>query len=480
MVDNGDRRSSSPLRVVPQPRQRDDRLLGLAPEKLLTNVLDTMPAGMFSVDPAGRITSWNHAMEQLTGFPAREALGKDCSILNSDTCSGVACGAKGEPVCPLYQEGDIRDRRCRIQRRDGSWLSVLKNARAMSDEDGNLLGGIEVVTDLSQIESLEDQLETLRRASAGQGRFGRLTGKHPAMRRLYELVELAGRSDAAVLLQGETGTGKELVARAVFEASARKNRPFVRVSCAALTESLLESELFGHVRGAFTGAVASRVGRFEAANGGTVFLDEIGDISPAVQTKLLRVLQEKEFERVGDNRPIKVDVRFIAATNCDLQSACAEGNFRRDLFYRLAVIPIRLPSLRERRDDIPMLVDYFMERMNARQGRAITRIHPDAMATIMAYSWPGNVRELENAIEYAFAVTRGSAITVDCLPTHLTHPTLAPPTARAGKARPRGAPDAETLREVLAAHDGNRTRAAEHLGVSRVTLWKWLKQVELA
>ena len=454
----------------------EERLSGVAPETLLDNVLATMPGGLFSVDTKGRITSWNRAMEQMTGFGAQEVLGKDCSILDSDTCSGVACGTSSDPVCPLYDQGHITDRRCRIRRRDGTWLSVLKNARVMRDEQGHLLGGIEVVTDLSQVESLEDQLATARREAVGNARFGRLMGRHPTMQRLYELVELAGRSNASVLLQGETGTGKELVARAVFEASNRADRPFVRVSCAALTETLLESELFGHVRGAFTGAIASRIGRFEAANGGTVFLDEIGDISPAVQTKLLRVLQEKEFERVGDNRPIKVDVRFIAATNCDLSSACASGNFRRDLFYRLAVIPIQLPSLRERRDDIPMLVDYFLERLNRSQNRSIRGVEPAAMQLITSYTWPGNVRELENAIEYAFAVTRGDTITRDCLPAHLSDNPHPLPSSTPCARRGARTPSKERLREVLHLHEGNRTRAAEYFGVSRVTLWKWLKR----
>jgi transcriptional regulator with PAS, ATPase and Fis domain len=218
------------------------------------------------------------------------------------------------------------------------------------------------------------------------------------------------------------------------------------------------------------------MGRFEAANGGTVFMDEIGDISPTVQTKLLRVLQEKEFERVGDNRPIKVDVRFIAATNCDLPSACENGNFRRDLFYRLAVIPIHLPSLRERREDIPLLVDYFLERLNRIQNRSITRVAPRAMQVITDYSWPGNVRELENAIEYAFAVTRGDTITRDCLPAHLADGTSpATRVSASGRRGPR-TPSSDRLREVLHMHEGNRTRAAEYFGVSRVTLWKWLKR----
>ena len=303
-----------------------------------------------------------------------------------------------------------------------------------------------------------------------------LLARSPGMLQIVSMVEALSESEATVLITGESGTGKEVVARAIHAHSPRASGPFVAVNTGAIPGPLLESELFGHVRGAFTGAIASRIGRFEAANGGTVFLDEIGDISPAVQTKLLRVLQEKEFERVGDNRPIKVDVRFIAATNCDLSSACASGNFRRDLFYRLAVIPIQLPSLRERRDDIPMLVDYFLERLNRSQNRSIRGVEPAAMQLITSYTWPGNVRELENAIEYAFAVTRGDTITRDCLPAHLSDNPHPLPSSTPCARRGARTPSKERLREVLHLHEGNRTRAAEYFGVSRVTLWKWLKR----
>jgi PAS domain S-box-containing protein len=463
-------------RQPPSRTSKNSTRLGkLDPTLLIEHVFDTMPGGLYTVDAAGRLTSWNRAMEVITGYGASEAIGQACSFLQGDNCFGKSCDGKAGLCCPLFDAGSISGKRCRIRRKDGTMVQVVKNAQVMHDAAGKVLGGIEVVTDVTNLAYLENEVAVLRNEAAGRSRHRGLIGRHPSMVHLSEMIELAARSDSSVLIQGETGTGKELVAAAICRASRRADKPFVRVSCAALTETLLESELFGHVRGAFTGAFTTRKGRFEAANGGTLLLDEIGDISPAVQTRLLRVLQEREFERVGDNRTIKVDLRVLAATNRDLFAQTASGAFRSDLYYRLAVLPIRVPPLRERPTDVPLLVEYFVERLNRTLGRAIAGVAPDAMQKLVSYGWPGNVRELENAVEYAFAVERSAVLTLGSLPPVLTQGPSGAPLVRR---RTHRRPDRERIAAALQKAAGNRSLAAQALGVSRVTLWKWLRLLD--
>ena len=457
------------------PSTRDQRLGDLDPADFLGHVLDTMPGGLYTVDTDGRVTSWNRAMEEITGLSASEVLGQFCSFLEGDTCFGGPCSSGGD-CCPLFAEGIIQGRRCTIKGRDGRPLSIMKNARLMYSPGGELLGGIEAVTDISSLVDLEHQLAQLRKEVSGRARFGRIVGSHPSMQRLYEMIEMAASVQTSVLITGATGTGKELVAKAIHQSGHRKEGPYVRVHCAALSETLLESELFGHVRGSFTGATANRKGRFEAADGGTVFLDEIGDISETVQTKLLRVLQEHEFERVGDSRTIPVDIRVITATNRDLEKLCDEGRFRRDLYYRLAVMPITVPNLRDRRSDLPLLIEHFIERLNSDLGRSVRGVTPEVMERLMAYHWPGNVRELENAVEHAFVLARSDSLDTDCLPGSV----IEGGSRATGPAAAAPGPDLETVQGALDATGWNRTRAAESLGVSRVTLWKWMKKLGIS
>ena len=299
------------------------------------------------------------------------------------------------------------------------------------------------------------------------------------MLHFYQLLTSAAASDAPVVLYGESGTGKELAAAALHKLSPRAKGPFIKVNSAALNESLLESELFGHIKGAFTGADRTRVGRFEAAHRGSIFLDEIGDLPLATQVKLLRVLQEKTIEKVGDQRSIPVDVRIITATNQDLQLLMERGLFREDLFFRINVIPIHLPPLRERREDIPLLVEHFLERNAAKTQKPITGLSREALEIFLAYHWPGNVRELINVIDYAFVLCKEGVILPEHLPSQLAGKRPAP-------ARPRRADTAgpqrisrEELLNALQAARGKKTKAAEMLGVSRVTLWKWLKEFEV-
>ncbi len=320
-------------------------------------------------------------------------------------------------------------------------------------------------------------------ASAGtESPFPGLIGRSPAMERVFRLIENLEQSEATVLLTGESGTGKEVLARAIHGHSTRRGGPFVGVNCGALPGELLESELFGHVRGAFTGAVRERAGRFEIAAGGTLFLDEVGDLPLPLQVKLLRVLQERTFERVGESQSRKSDARIVAATNLDLKRAVQEGRFREDLFYRLRVVPIEVPPLRSRREDIEPLSTYLLARVAARQGRAL-RFSPDALRALLDYAWPGHVRELENALEYAVAVCKGQTILPEDLPLELQHEvSKAPAAGHESVTRSRSAPQlaaAETLKQALAAHRWRRVETARALGISRATLWRRMREAGL-
>jgi DNA-binding NtrC family response regulator len=298
-----------------------------------------------------------------------------------------------------------------------------------------------------------------------------LVGRSPAMLRVHEQIKNAARSEAPAIVLGESGTGKELVAAAIHALSRRKDGPFIKVNCAALNEHLLESELFGHRRGAFTGAMRDRQGRFEAASGGTIFLDEIGDMSAAMQAKLLRVLEGREIERVGENTPVPVDIRLLSATNRGLAALVSGGAFREDLLYRVNVIPITLPPLRERADDIPLLVAHFLARIGAASERPGLRMTPAALEALQSQRWPGNVRQLINALEYGVVTCRGDEIDVGDLPAHLAaDPACPQPPRRKSAVTP------ETVREALAQAGGSRTVAARALGVSRVTLWKRIRE----
>lgn len=319
------------------------------------------------------------------------------------------------------------------------------------------------------VRSLKTQVADLRREVRERDRLDRILGKSPKMRQAFDLIEQVAPSRSTVLITGESGTGKELIARAIHAHSPRAEKNFVAVNCAAISGELLESELFGHEKGAFTGAVSSKIGKFEYAHGGTIFLDEIGEMDPKLQAKLLRVLQENEIDRVGGTKPIPVDVRVIASTNRSLRDRIKSGDFREDLFYRLNVVNITFPPLRERKEDIPLLAQGFLARYAEQNGRKIEGISPDALEILMKFNWPGNVRELENVIERATVLCRGSQITPDCLPEEILSPEVRP-----GLDIHVGMTTLEAERmlilETLKAHDWNRTRAAELLGISIRTL----------
>ena len=467
--------------------ESDDTLLA----RRLELILDTMADGLFTVDRQGVITAWNRSMERLTGYSGEEALGQTCQFLRCDTCVEGPCAGEGAG-CRLFAEGHVSDVRCHVRHKDGSEVPVLKNARAMRDVDGTVLGAVETLTDLSALERAERRAAEAESQLAERHSLDSIVGHSHAMQDLYTIIEQAAGSDASLLITGETGTGKELVASAIHYRSRRRDHPFVRVNCSALSESLLESELFGHVQGAFTGAWQDKVGRFEAADGGTLFLDEVGDISPLIQLKLLRVLQDHEFERVGESAPRRVDVRVVAATHRDLRALMRAGEFREDLFYRLKVFAIHVPPLRERTEDIGLLVDHFIRRFNEQTGKQVTGLDPDAARAVMDHCWPGNVRELENAIEHAFVTCKGGPIGLFDLPVELRRADLRREVCTDERARPdapsepapsgpRGRPgtNRNDLLRVLEACEWNKAEAARRLGIDRSTIWRRMKRFGL-
>lgn len=438
-------------------------------EKHLKEIVNTMSEGLLLVGADGSIAMVNEALTRLTGYSREELAGRSCRVLDCDVCERER-GLGGEAWCRLFAEKTTQAKRCMIRCKNGTYLPVLKNQSLLRDVDGRPLFAVETLTDLSEVAGLDRKVETLSRLLSAEEGFHGMIGASAAMRRVFDLLERAAASDAPVLLAGESGTGKELAALAIHELGRRRQGPFIQFNCAAFSEALLESELFGHAKGAFTGAHRHRQGRFEAADGGDIFLDEIGDAPASIQVKLLRVLETKSFERVGETRPVRSDVRVISATNRDLARLAAEGRFREDLFFRINVIPIELPPLRDRLEDLPPLAEYFLRRLAGQAGRAVPSIAPEAMRILLAHPWPGNVRELKSALEYAFVVTDAGPVE----PRHL-------PPALVGRAAPDGLrevrrpfkqPEAgrEALVDALRRAGGNRSEAARLLGVSRGTV----------
>ncbi len=425
---------------------------------------------VFAVDRDRNVLFWSAGAESLLGFTADEMLGQHC--LKANRCEQCMVG------CGIARHGAVHDIPLRLHREDGSEVDVRKTARAFVDPDGTFAGGIEILV------PAEDA--TVRAAPPrdlappptnppvdldGATRFHGLYSNDPAMKRAFEVIRNVAETDATVLIRGESGTGKELAARALHEESHRRDGPFLAVNCAALSPTLLESELFGHVRGAFTGAIKDRPGLFKQADGGTLFLDEVAELPLDLQAKLLRVLQERTFTPVGGTDSVEVDLRIVAATHRALRERVKDGTFREDLMYRLRVIPIYLPPLRERRGDVELLLWHFVEQHNTRGPRRIRAIEPDAMRALLDHTWPGNVRELLNVVQYAFAVGRGPELRVAELPPEFREraPAAAPPPAEAD--------EGDRIRDALARSGGHVGRAAELLGMSRPTFWRKRKKL---
>ena len=444
--------------------------------KYWRRVIDTISEALLIISREGIILAANRSFEEITGYTTAEITGQSCTILKCDACEKILA-EDSDHYCTLYEnpEGDIRKCRCEIRRKDGSYMQALKNASVLYDEEGNILGAVETMADISELDRLDKRVAFLSQQLDETDGYCGIIGRTPVMRKIFEIIEKAAGGDAPVIIYGESGTGKELVARAIHERGLRSNGPYVQLNCAALNESLLESELFGHVKGAFTGALRDRKGRFETANQGDLFLDEIGDIPLSIQIKLLRALETKQFERVGDDHPVSVYVRIITATNRNLIDLITDGRFREDLYFRINVIPIHLPPLRERKEDIPLLVDVFMHQLRKKTGKPINGMEREALDNLQHYPFPGNVRELRSILQYAFTIAEKGPLACRHLPpqicegTSQEQPVINLPGAKHRLER-------QALIEALRETGGNQTQAARLLGINRVTVWNRMRK----
>lgn len=453
-------------------------------ESLMIAILDTISDGVMTVDFNMSITSFNRAAELITGYSTKEAIGKRCYDIfcagkNIDHCL-VECIMK-----MAAKEGKPLTRKSKILSKKGDVVTISSTARLLYDLNGHPIGGIATFVDITALEKLKGEF---------QGRkyiLGNIIGKSQKMREIYDLIESISESWANVLILGETGTGKGLIASAIHYSSINRKGPFIHVNCASLPENLLESELFGHVKGAFTTAINDRQGRLELAQGGTLFLDEIGELSPAMQAKLLRVVEEKEFERVGGSKTIKADVRIISASNKDLEKAIKNNTFREDLYYRLNVIPIQAPPLRDRTEDIPFLIQHFIEKFNTKAKADVKGTSCGVADLFSRYPWPGNVRELENTLEFAFVHCKGDYIDVQHLPPacqllnekmvlseRMTNAALQNSASSSDENLSKPA-DLDKLLKALEDCRWNKLEAAKRLNVSRTTLWRMMKKYGL-
>jgi PAS domain S-box-containing protein len=428
-------------------------------------VLDSVADGVFTVDREWRITTFNRAAERITGVSRDRAIGaRCCDIFRASIC-GSECALRytvdtGEPI--VNKAIMILDSRSQK-------MPVRISTAVLRDGHGRIVGGVETFRDLSQVEELQKELE-------GRFSLGDIIGRSRVMRDLFGMLPAVAASESTVVIHGASGTGKELFARAVHELSSRQGKPFVAINCGALPDTLLESELFGHKAGAFTDAKTDKPGRFALADGGTIFLDEIGDISPAMQVRLLRVLQEKTYEPLGSVEPVESDVRVVVATHRDLAKLVEDGSFREDLFYRINVIRLELPELRERREDIPLLIDHFIGRFNRLQGKDVIGVSDEVLSLLMKHDYPGNARELENIVEHAFVLCRGSVIELNHLPPELTKG-VRPTTAAKGPPMTLRAMETMHIADALRRSGGNRRAAAAELGIHPSTLFRKIRDL---
>jgi len=427
-------------------------------------ILDSINEGVFTVELDWRITAFNRAAERITGVKRQEAIGRPCcEVFRTDLCEG-AC-----PLRQTRQSGQpVMNATAHIVTDTGDRIPIRLSTALLKDQAGEVIGGVETFQDLRQVEQLRKELES-------RYTFADIVGRSQAMRNVFDIVPQIAESDSTVLIEGDSGTGKELFARAIHNFSPRQKKRFVAINCGALPDTLLESELFGHKAGAFTDARRDKPGRFALAEGGTIFLDELAEVSPAMQVRLLRVLQERYIEPLGGVEPVPVNVRVIAATNKDLAELVRRGAFREDLFYRIRVVYLKLPSLRQRREDIPLLADHLIAKFNRIQGKDIAGISDEVLARLMEHEFPGNVRELENLIEQAFVLCRGGRIELHHLP-----PELRAGASDAGE--PLGPTRLRSMEKILIAtalrkHKGNRKRAAAELGINTSTLYRKIKSL---
>ncbi len=462
MKDNEESRGSATNTIWPACTSRDQSSACCA-------ILDSITDGVFAVDGDGKIISFfNRAAEEITGFSAKEAVGHYCfDIFRSAACQ-TRCPLKQTMATgePLYDFPTV------IINRAGAEVSVNITTALIRDERGEAIGGVEIFRDLSV-------LEALRSVVSGRYRLGDLISKNHRMQEIFEILPDVAESDSSVLIQGPSGSGKEVLASSIHQLSPRKDKPFVKINCGAIPDTLLESELFGYVKGAFTDARRDKPGRFRLADHGTVFLDEIGDTSPALQVKLLRVLEEKRFVPLGATTPVKVDVRIIAASHKNLENLVEMGGFRDDLYYRLNIIKIDLPPLCERREDIPLLIEHFMLKLKSLKGKGVSSVSQEVLDLLMNYHFPGNVRELENILEHAYVLCRGPVIERKFLPLDFLEKAKRNDLPKTAVSLLESS-EARVIRQVIEKHQGCRVSAARELGMSRSTLWRKIRKYHLA
>ena len=426
-------------------------------------IFQSITDGVFTVDHNRIITSFNRAAEEITGFEAEEAVGQHCfDIFRTEFCH-TRCPLKDT----LRHMEMVEDARVSILTKEGCELPISVTTTLLRDEEGKVVGAVEFFRDLSDLEDLHRRLDE-RKALED------IVSVNREMHELIQLLPDVAKSECNVLIQGPSGSGKELLAQVIHNLSPRKYGPYIKINCGALPATLLESELFGYEKGAFTDAKRDKPGQFCLANGGTLLLDEISEMDPALQVKLLRVLNNGEYQPLGSTRTFHTDARILAATNADLQGRIEEGTFRSDLFFRINVVNLRIPPLKERPADIPLLADHFLKKFRRKTRKSIRRVAPEALAAMRRYSFPGNVRELENAVEHAFVMCHGDEIQLQHLPPSITREA-----ERVSGVTREKKSEREVIEETLRRHDGNRTEAARELGIHRSTLWRKLKSYGL-
>ena len=446
----------------------------------LEAILDHLPSGVIVHDLYRKINWFNSAAEEILGYSRAEVIGQDChEVFPNGFCGGKCEFCEDiETVSRNLANSSAVNYVVNTSTKTGVPKKIEMFVSPVKDFNDSPIGVIACFNDITEVTQLRS---AMKRTFSFHG----IIGADKSMQEIYGLIRDLAESDCTVLINGESGTGKELAAGAIHGESSRVGKPFVAVNCGALPEGILESELFGHVKGAFTGAFRDKKGKFELANGGTIFLDEVGELSPMMQVKLLRVIQEKVIEPVGSEEPIKIDVRVLSATNRDLKQMVAKGEFREDLFYRLCVVPLELPALRDRRNDIPLLIRHFIKLFNGQQSRDIGDISDQALQVMIDYRWPGNIRELQNAVQYAFVKCKESVIDLKHLPPEVAQGVVSGNVKKNGgtsskiRRKRKRKLDRARVVQALRETDGNRSKAAEILGVGRATLYRYMEEADI-
>lgn len=437
------------------------------PDNVTNIILESISDGVFTVDPEWRIMSFNLAAEKITGISRQEAIGSFCwDVFRANMCEGN-CALKrtmneGKPIVSSSTY---------IVNSEKKRIPIMVSTSVLKNEKGEVIGGVETFRDVSVIEELRKELDS-------RFQSGDMVSSSLSMKRIFDLIPHVAESDSTVLIQGETGTGKEILAKAIHSASNRKNKPFIAINCGALPDSLLESELFGYKAGAFTNAVKDKPGYFAAAEGGTIFLDEIGEISPVFQVKLLRVLENLEYVPLGSVKTVKANIRIIAATNKNLSKMVEIGDFRQDLYYRINIVHMMLPPLRDRMEDIPLLVNRFIEKLNRLKGRNISGVDHETLEYFMRHNFPGNIRELENIIEHAFVLCREGTINSTHLPINVIPDGIGFSENESITDAVKYA-EAKTIMAALKRNNYNRSATAKELGLHKSTLFRKINKLEL-